>query len=584
MNTETNGARWTSIGLSGGGGTETPAISPHDPNLILINCDMSGAYRTTDGGDRWQMLHWRQLTGCPFCAPVFHPTDPDVIFAAYAYAAKLRVSRDRGATWQPIGKGLPGDLRQLAIDPDEPLNMVAGTTGAVFYSRDGGESWKPAAGISAQVRGFHFVRTSPRGKRVCITATSRGVFRSEDGGVAWNAAGSGLPDLPIVAFAGASNARSGICRLYLWLDGPDVAGAQTSRGVVFRSGDQSLTWQSAARMPVRAGDEPGYHFLLATDVAPDRLYAVKPSFSKDDTVLRSDDAGITWRPVAFTFKSDPRYNLQDNYINSLFQTMQGWSTCAAAIDPADPDHLLFNHYCSIFITTDGGRTWKTGEVQPAENNPRRETLRERQRWINNGLVNTTTWHHYIDPFDRARRFIAYTDIGLARSTDSGATWIWERLLGPNTYEIAFDPEVPGRAWAALALLHDIPNNNVVLTEQPLQSRGCVGYTEDAWVTWRGLNRGLPGYSEDAKYDGDRMSSIGACVQSIILDPRTPRDARTLYASIWEHGVFKSVDGGLNWAPTGAGVGVPGVNVRVCRLRLHPDGTLFVVVTGKRRGK
>ena len=35
-------AAWTSLGLGGGGAMYTPAISPVDPNLILLDCDMSG--------------------------------------------------------------------------------------------------------------------------------------------------------------------------------------------------------------------------------------------------------------------------------------------------------------------------------------------------------------------------------------------------------------------------------------------------------------------------------------------------------------------------------------------------------------
>jgi hypothetical protein len=39
-------------------------------------------------------------------------------------------------------------------------------------------------------------------------------------------------------------------------------------------------------------------------------------------------------------------------------------------------------------------------------------------------------------------FIAYTDIGFARSTDAGRTWFWQtvRPLRNTTYELAFDPD------------------------------------------------------------------------------------------------------------------------------------------------
>ena len=64
---------WTSLGLGGGGAMFTPAISPADPRLILLNCDMSGGYRSTDGGKNWEMIHYRQLRARRACSPVWHP-------------------------------------------------------------------------------------------------------------------------------------------------------------------------------------------------------------------------------------------------------------------------------------------------------------------------------------------------------------------------------------------------------------------------------------------------------------------------------------------------------------------------------
>jgi hypothetical protein len=41
---------WEPVGLSGGGALFAPAISPVDPNLMMLNCDMSAAYVSEDGG------------------------------------------------------------------------------------------------------------------------------------------------------------------------------------------------------------------------------------------------------------------------------------------------------------------------------------------------------------------------------------------------------------------------------------------------------------------------------------------------------------------------------------------------------
>lgn len=35
---------WEPVGLSGGGGMFSPAISPADPNMMMLNCDMSSIH------------------------------------------------------------------------------------------------------------------------------------------------------------------------------------------------------------------------------------------------------------------------------------------------------------------------------------------------------------------------------------------------------------------------------------------------------------------------------------------------------------------------------------------------------------
>ena len=99
------------------------------------------------------------------------------------------------------------------------------------------------------------------------------------------------------------------------------------------------------------------------------------------------------------------------------------------------------------------------------------------RWIHTGLVVTTAWNYYLDPFQPNRHYIAYTDIGYARSTDAGKTWYWQdgKPLRNTTYELAFDPETPGTIWGAFADLHDIPTT----TSSPagITSRGRPGVSD-----------------------------------------------------------------------------------------------------------
>jgi len=66
----------------------------------------------------------------------------------------------------------------------------------------------------------------------------------------------------------------------------------------------------------------------------------------------------------------------------------------------------------------------------------------------------------------------------------------------------------------------------------------------------------------------------------VLDPRSARGARTLYAGVFDEGVFKSTDDGRTWTLKKNGLGHQD-NLRVYRVILHADGTLFASICAKR---
>src|SRR4051795_4534120 len=70
--------RWEVIGPGGGGTMTHPTISPHDPKVVLVGCDMTGAYITYDGGESWRMIN----LGSVVSSFAFDPVHPDVIYAA----------------------------------------------------------------------------------------------------------------------------------------------------------------------------------------------------------------------------------------------------------------------------------------------------------------------------------------------------------------------------------------------------------------------------------------------------------------------------------------------------------------------
>jgi len=68
---------WRVVGPGGGGTMRRPAISPHDPRVVVEGCDMTGVYITKDGGVSWRMFN----LGAPPSSFAFDPKDARVIYA-----------------------------------------------------------------------------------------------------------------------------------------------------------------------------------------------------------------------------------------------------------------------------------------------------------------------------------------------------------------------------------------------------------------------------------------------------------------------------------------------------------------------
>ena len=574
--------KWEPAGISGGGAMFTPAISPADPQLMMLNCDMSAAYVSTDGGANWKMIHYSQLRTNTQCKPAFHPTDPTLVYAANGN--RLMVSRDRGEHWQLLSQ-LPQPARgEIGIDPGNPDLMLVCAGGSVLRSNDAGKTWAKCDGPRGEVRGFHFDQTTPAGARVCFAGMSEGIWRSDDDGKTWASKVSGLPGPKLLAFAGGSNAKDMVAIYYCCVPSKEEGGKFT--GGPYRSKDRGEHWEPALgtglNIETKAFDNwsqgpiAQYQQLATSNAKPATVYAFNTNTGipppHQASCYRSDDAGQTWRA---TFQADPRWqpiNVEKDYTVCIDQQFYQECPLGVAASPNNPDLLLTVDGGRCYLTRDGGKTWVAGHTHPAAAQDPDPKGGDATRWLCNGLVVTTTWNYYIDPFAPERHYICYTDIGFAHSDDRGQSWSWWGLAGRapwgNTcYELAFDPQTPGKVWGAFSDVHDIPNGNIIWGNHSDKRPGGVCLSLDHAATWKASNQGLP---------------LAACT-SVVVDPKSTPGKRTLYAGIFNHGVFKSMDDGKTWTAKNQGLGAES-NRRVCRVYLHPDGTVFALITARTNGR
>lgn len=555
------------LGPGGGGGIFNAAASPHDPNLIFVSCDMSGFYRSTDGGRSWSMLDKRQMRDTVRAKPVFDPVDPNVV---YAYGiGELRVSRDKGLTWRKLTEDQPwarDAVVELGIGTSGKV-LLAGTASASYLSTDRGKTWAKCPGVEGPAVGFHV-----ESETVLFVATSPGVFRSDDGGKTWTEKSGALPWRDLRDFCGATDANTK--RTVLFSAIPSKAVNGKFEGGVYRSEDRGETWQSVMGAGINTtlgkqlygrSDIAQYQHVQMAQNDADVVYCTTagtgylPPYHW--TVYRSADRGKTWQSC---FYWDSRGAAQDNvepsWLDLDFSWGWGGPALTFSVNAGNPNQAFYTNTGELWITEDAGKTWRCGHSQPAKGQRVKGVA-----WTGNGLEVTVVHDVAFDPFDPNRIYGGWSDIGFLRSEDGGRSWFLSSTGSPwqNTfYEILPDPARKGVLYAAASNHHGIPAWPYVERMGPT---GGVAMSTDSGVTWKKISDDIP----------------ESPATSIVMDPTSPPDARVLYVAVADQGVYKSVDGGKSWVMKSKGL--PTDNKRVYQLKRFRDGTLFVSITAKRQG-
>ena len=145
--------------------------------------------RSDDGGETWSSLSPPDGLGG---AVAFAPTHPSLLYGLGC--GRLFASQDTGATWYPLGEGLPCSSQVLVLDPREPRLLYVGTDGAGLYrSTDGGATFRPFGhGLeSAIVTSLIVDPTSSA--NIYAGVTGQGVWRWNAGSGQWTPLNAGFP-------------------------------------------------------------------------------------------------------------------------------------------------------------------------------------------------------------------------------------------------------------------------------------------------------------------------------------------------------------------------------------------------------
>lgn len=293
-------------------------------------------------------------------------------------------SEDAGETFarRSAGMFMESDVRALAVHPQNPAALYAGTNAGLYRTGDGGENWQRLAGPFDPGQGWPggviiwSLLVHPQQPETLFVGTCPpALYRSQDGGASWQKLDAELPECPPLI-------HSRVTCLLADPNDADTIWAGVEIGGVWRSRDGGNHWEALSE----GLSSQDIHGLAILPGSPRRLLA-----STNNDLNLSTDEGATWQPQ----------NVKAVFPHAYCRGIQ------AKAD--DPNTLFLGNGDGppgstgvLQISRDGGLTWERANL-PA-------------------TPNSTIWTFATNAAAPALIFAASVSGDLYRSDDGGNTW------------------------------------------------------------------------------------------------------------------------------------------------------------------
>ena len=176
------------------------ALSPSDPQVILVGIEAGAVVRSTDGGETWEDHRHGALRDCH--SITFHTSKGEWVYEAGGTGAGVAVSQDGGRTWRQPKAGLDRHYGwACAADPFQPeicylsvspsplkAHSEKNAQATIFRSNRNGEWQKLGGGLPQPLDHMPYaLLTDPSEPGNVYAGLSNGdVWRSQDLGNSWD--------------------------------------------------------------------------------------------------------------------------------------------------------------------------------------------------------------------------------------------------------------------------------------------------------------------------------------------------------------------------------------------------------------
>jgi photosystem II stability/assembly factor-like uncharacterized protein len=298
-----------------------------------------------------------------------HPTNSKILYVATNDA--VYKSRDGGELWEKFPSFSARRVTTVAIDPQLPATVYAGTMGdAVYKSPDGGQHWLPHnVGLKEHVSFVNQFVFHPALSEKIYAATTVGAFYTKDAGREWEERMNGMKEVHIVTSI-AINPKD-----------PTILYGGTTGGI-YRSEDAAMSWKKInngliPESELMASMALGVNAIEVNRSNPDVVYA-----GTTKGLFRTINKGEQWERIG--------QSLPDPFVSTI------------VLHPTDSAILYIGGPRGVWKSADSGKTWQAA---------------------NHGLATLNIRSLALSPQNAQTLYAGTNGSGLYRSTDAGATWI-----------------------------------------------------------------------------------------------------------------------------------------------------------------
>ena len=476
-----------------------------------------GSRKTRDGGIRPAKIPWLRVVAMATSRrlrqlleqPGRRRMPYSKALARWMGPALLACALSAGAgtnSWTYTGPD-SGYVTAIAIHPTNSQISLAATTGGLYRTGNGGANWVRVNERIYTPRNMAFDPTSPN--RVFVAHANSELWVSNDTGATYE-----LAQAP----------EYGTRQVEISADG--VVYVQTLSARMFKSTDHGATWTACGR-PWGAD-------------AASNAFAVDPNFhagAQDhlfmEVLLPNAAANGTWRSVD----------------GCTTWTMTGAGSPASGADervyrysvmPTNSNRVLAATSVGVKRSIDGGASWDLVTAPPF------------------GTVTPAWWVEY----DRASPGKAVATVEIAhilRSADGGDNWTWgDSLVSPSDSTIALDPQTSGRMLVGTqnGLYQSVDNgSSFVLRNAGMRAGHLSDFTvADDGTVYAAFYPGAAGVFRRNPQNGAwgpvNNSALWLATLSntfnVSLVATAPTDSSLLYVGNYYNSLTRSNDSGASW--------------------------------------